>query len=187
MAPKIKVTKAEIIEAAIKITRKYGKDAVNARSIATELGCSTQPVFSNFQSMDELQAEALQYAYNIYWGFLKKEAESGNYPKYKAFGMAYIRFAEEEKELFKLLFMYDRRDEAPKFTSDYAESVKMIMEANNTSYELAELMHLEMWTCVHGIATMLATSFIKLEWDLISDMISDVYHGIRARHLTEEK
>ena len=48
-------------------------------------------------------------------------------------------------------------------------------------------MHLEMWTCVHGIATMLATSFISLEWDLISDMLSDFYHGLRARHLKEEK
>ena len=34
----------------------------------------------------------------------------GKYPPYKASGMAYIRFAKEEKELFKLLFMRDRSD-----------------------------------------------------------------------------
>ena len=32
---------------------------------------------------------------------------TGKYLPYKANGMVYIRFAREEKELFKLLFMYD--------------------------------------------------------------------------------
>ena len=118
---------------------------------------------------------------------MKKETESGKYPKYKAFGMADIRFAEEEKELFKLLFMCDRGGEAPNFTVDFTESVEMIMKMNNTTREVAELMHIEIWTCVHGIATMLATSFVKFEWDFISDMISDVYNGLRLRHLSEEK
>ncbi len=35
---------------------------------------------------------------------MRKEVESGEYPACK--GMAYIRFAKEEKELFKLLYMY---------------------------------------------------------------------------------
>ena len=35
----------------------------------------------------------------------------GKYPPYKASGIAYIQFAKEEKELFKLLFMRDRTGE----------------------------------------------------------------------------
>ena len=46
-------------------------------------------------------------------------------------------------------------------------------------------MHLEMWTCVHGIGSMLATSFLELDFELISRMLSDVYQGIRRRHLEE--
>ena len=34
-----------------------------------------------------------------------------NYPPYKAMGMGYIRFAAEERELFRLLFMRDRSGE----------------------------------------------------------------------------
>ena len=62
----------------------------------------------------------------------------------------------------------------------------MIMAANRITREKATLMHLEMWTCVHGIATMLATSFLSFEWELISDILSDVYQGIRTRHISEE-
>ena len=119
--------------------------------------------------------------------FLRSEMESGKYPPYKSFGMAYIRFAKEEKELFKLLFMCDQSQKSWTPTLDFEESVKMIMNANGVTKEKAELIHLEMWTCVHGIATMLATSFVSLEWELISDILTDVYLGIRARHLSEVK
>ena len=100
--------------------------------------------------------------------------------------MAYIRFAKEEKELFKLLFMRDRTDEEIATSPDFEESVQMIMQANKVSQETARLIHLEMWTCVHGIGTILATSFMPLDWELISNMLTDVYQGIRARHVAKE-
>ena len=187
MPPKVKITKENIIETAISLVRESGVGAINARAIASVLGCSTQPIFSNFETMDELQNEVIVVAYDHYLGFLKKEAERGKYPQYKAFGMAYIRFAEEEKELFKLLFMRDRRGADLTPTSDFEISVEMIMNANGISREKAELMHLEMWACVHGIATMMATSFLSLDWEIISNMLTDVYMGARSRHLSEEK
>ena len=187
MPPKVKITKKDITETALELVRGSGEVAINARSIAAALGCSTQPVFSNFATMDELKSAVVSAAYELYLNFLKNEAESGKYPKYKAFGMAYIRFAKEERELFKLLFMCDRggADMAPK--QDFEQSVEMIMTANGISREKAELMHLECWAFVHGIASMIATSFLELDFELISNMVTDVYMGIRARHLAEEK
>ena len=71
-------------------------------------------------------------------------------------------------------------------SSDFEESAQIIMHSNGVTIETARLMHLEMWSCVHGIGTMLATSFLSLEWELISGMLTDVYQGIRARHLSKE-
>ncbi len=187
MPPKIKITKSDIIETALELIRKNGEEALNARSIAAAMGCSTQPIFSNFETMEELQGEVIRAAYDRYLSFLKSEAEGGKYPQYKAFGMAYIRFAKEEKELFKLLFMRDRKGEGLTPTADFEYSVEMIMRANGITKEKAELMHLEMWTCVHGIGTMLATSFLSLDRELIENMLTDVYQGIRARHLSKEE
>ncbi|MBO5883358.1 MAG: TetR/AcrR family transcriptional regulator [Clostridia bacterium] len=188
MPPKVKITKEDIIKTALDLLRKNGEGAINARNIASELNCSTQPVFSNFSTMEELYEATVSAAYELYLDFIKKECESGKYPRYKAFGMAYIRFAKEEKELFKLLFMCDRTDEDTSPSSpDFEESVQMIMEANRVSPEKAKLMHMELWVFVHGIGTILATSFLPLEWELISDMVTDIYQGIRARHVSLEE
>ena len=186
MPPKVKVTKEEIINAALALVQENGADAINARSIAASLACSTQPIFSNFSSMEELEKEVILAAYNLYLAFITRETKSGNYPPYKAYGMAYIRFAKEEKELFKLLFMRDRTNEEIAPSPDFEESVQMIMRANGVSQEIARLIHLEMWTCVHGIGAMLATSYLSLDWELISNMLTDVYQGIRARHVAKE-
>ncbi len=183
MAPRIKVTKDDIIATAIKLIRTNGDGSINARAIANALNCSTQPIFSNFDSMEELEQEVIVGIYNIYLSFLTNEARSQKYPQYKAYGMAYIRFAKEERELFKILFMRDRTNEENSISIDFEESVQMIMKSTGLSYEKAQFMHFEMWTCVHGIATMIATSFFELEWDVISQMTSDVYHGVLSKHL----
>ena len=180
MPPKVKITREDIVNTAIALIRTSGADALNARAIAASLRCSTQPIFSNFHTMEELQGATVAAAYEIYLDFLKKESLSGKYPQYKSFGIAYIRFAREEKELFKLLFMCDREGKELTPTPDFDASVDLIMNANGITRESAERMHLEMWACVHGIATMHATSFLTLEWELISDMLTDVYSGIRV-------
>lgn len=188
MPPKIRITKEEIVKTATELVRKNGEGAVNARSVAAALNCSTQPIFSNFATMELLQEAVIASAYNdIYLEFLRSEAESGKYPQYKAFGMAYIRFAKEEKQLFKLLFMRDREGKDLTPTLDFTISVDMIMKGCGITREKAELMHLEMWACVHGIAVMSATSFLELDWELVSNMLTDVYQGLRARHLSERE
>ena len=186
MPPKVKVTKQDIIDTALALIREGGASTLNARGIAAALNCSTQPIFSNFANMDELQEAVKVAAYAHYLTFLQSETERGEYPQYKAMGMAYIRFAKEEKELFRLLFMWDRAGKDLVPTADFRASVEIIMQANGLSREKAELMHMEMWTCVHGIAAMLATSFFAPEWELISQMLTDVYQGIRARHTLKE-
>ena len=187
MPPKVKITKEDILQAALDLLRREGETAINARNIAAALGCSTQPVFSNFATMEGLQTAVVSAAYALYLGFLRREVENGKYPVYKSLGMAYIHFAKEEKELFKRLFMCDRAGGELVPTDDFKASVEIIMNANGVSREAAELMHLEMWACVHGIATMQATSFLELDEELVSRMLSDVYQGLRANYTAEEE
>ncbi len=186
MPPKVKITREEILDTALSLLRESGESAINARSLATAIGCSTQPIFSNFESMELLREGVIEHVYLRYLSFIEKELATGKYPPYKAYGMAYIRFAKEEKELFKLLFMRDRTGEDFSLSPDFEASVRMIMEANRISRETATLMHMEMWTCVHGIATILATAFLSLDEELISRMMTDVYQGVRSRLIGEE-
>ena len=186
MPPKVRITKEDITRASLELVRSIGPEGLNARKLATFLDCSTQPIFSNFSTMEELQKATISEAYNLYLSFIKREVNEGNYPTYKAYGMAYIRFAMEEKQLFKLLFMRDRSAEDISPSPDFKESVQIISKTTGLSYKRAELLHLETWTCAHGIGVMLATSFLPLEWELASNMLSDVYQGILSKHLSED-
>ena len=186
MPPKVRITKEDIVNVAIGLVRDNGVNSLNARAVAAALGCSTQPVFSNFATMKELQLEVRRVLYRHYLDFLMQETKNEELPKYKAFGMAYIRFAKEEREFFKLLFMCDRTGEDLSPTEDFEESAKIIMNANGVSIETARFMHLEMWAFVHGIAVMIATSFLTLDTSLISRMLTEAYKGICLRY-TEDK
>ena len=48
-----------------------------------------------------------------------------------------------------------------------------------------KLFHLEMWAYVHGIATMFATGFMDLPWELVSQMLTDFYQGLRKQYEVE--
>lgn len=183
MPPKIKTSKEDIINAAVEIVRIGGSQALNARTIASFLNCSTQPIFSNFTSMDELRLAVIKKADVMCHEYMLRETETGQFPPKKAYSMAYIRFAKEEKELFKLLYMRDRAGESNTEDSEIAKQMS-IMIHNSTGLEGMELsiFHLEMWSFVHGIATMLATGYLDLDWDLISKMITDAYWGLRKQY-----
>ncbi len=183
MPPKVKITKEDIINAAVDIVRNNGAQAINARTVASILNCSTQPVFSNFATMDELRIAVVEKSDLLCEEYMQREVESGNFPTYKANGMAYIRFAKEEKELFKLLYMRNRMGEAIPEESEHINKMESIVH-NNTGLVGADarLFHLEMWAYVHGIATMFATGFLDLDWELVSKMLTDAYQGLRKQY-----
>ena len=52
--------------------------------------------------------------------------------------------------------------------------------------EKSSLFHLEMWSYVHGIATMMATNYLDLDIKLISEMLTDAYLGI-LKHYEKKK
>ena len=57
-----RISRDEIIDAAVEVLRDGGFSAVNARSVAKKLGCSTQPIYLSFKSMDELKTALTERA-----------------------------------------------------------------------------------------------------------------------------
>ncbi len=186
MPPKVKTTKEDIINTALEIVKKSGAQSINARNIASVLNCSTQPIFSNFKTMDDLRYEVVKKADKLCQDYMQREVEKGEYPPYKASGMAYIRFAKEQKELFKLLYMRDRTQETFIEQSEINDKMESIVHSNTgLEGESKKLFHLEMWAYVHGIAVMFATDYVNLEWELVSKMLTDCYQGLKKQYGTE--
>lgn len=186
MPPKVKVTREAIVHTSVEMVRRQGADSLNARAVAAVLGCSTQPIFSNFATMEELRLAVVAEADALSNTYILREVESGEYPPYKASGMAYIRFAKEEKELFKLLYMRDRAGEdIPKEWEISQPTESILHTSTGLKGDTAKLFHLEMWAYVHGIATMFATGFVDLPWKLVSRMLTDAYQGLRKQYEME--
>ena len=183
MPPKFMFTKKEIAAAALNIVRSAGMSGLTARALAAELGCSVKPIFGLFRSMEEVQQEVLTAANELYQSAIQSGMSSGKYPPYKASGMAYIGFAREERELFKLLFMRDRSGER---IEEDRESIRPLLELIQKNLGVSEddayLFHLEMWVYVHGIATMIATSYLDWDDEFVSKVLTDAYVGLKYRY-----
>ncbi len=181
MAPKIKIDKEKIIETAADIVRQQGESGLNARNIARALNCSTQPIFSNFPSMNDLKNEVVAFAEQVYKRYITAVILTQKYPEYKAYGMAYIFFAKEEKGLFKLLYMRERSGEDINDNTPFINEVYSVLQ-KNTGYNIdkAKLLHLEMWTFVHGLAVLAATDYLNLDEEMCSKMLSDVFLSLKG-------
>ena len=186
MPSKTKVTREQILSAGLALARAGGPQAVNARAVAAKLGCSTQPVFSNYASMEALQQDVLAAAQAVADAYMDPAA-GPDHPPYKAVGMGYIRFAAEEPALFRWLYMRDRSGEPP--ADDRAENagvVRLIMDKTGLSPDAAWLFHLEMWLFVHGVAATMATGYVHWDTALVGDMLTDVFQGLQARFAGKE-
>lgn len=181
MPPKIQFTKGDLLRAAFHITRTQGIAALNARAIARELGCSTQPIFRAFRSMDEIHQEMLRMAMETYSDYIAGSTKLAPMP-YMGSGMAYLLFAKEERELFKLLFMRDRMstsalDEPNDVTMDYV--IKLVMKNTGFTRERALDFHYHLWIFTHGLASMIATRFLDLPTDEMMRLLSEQYQATR--------
>ena len=182
MPPKVKYSKEEIIRAAVELTRERGFEAVTARDVGARLGTSSKPVYTAFASMGELKDAVTKEAAARFDAFRLQEIAAGKYPAYKCVGMAYIRFAKEERNLFRLLFMRDRTSETPDPNEhSYQDSIRIVSDQTGLDTQSAGLFHAEMWVAVHGIAAMFATSYLDWDMELVSRMLTDLYEGLKAR------
>lgn len=101
MPPKAKFTRDIIIQAGLSIVRENGIEALTARALGAKLGSSARPIFTVFQSMDEVQAEVKESAKSIYDEYVRKGLEQEL--AFKGVGTQYIVFAMQEPKLFQLL------------------------------------------------------------------------------------
>lgn len=155
MPPKFKFKREEIVEAAVNLTRRGGVDAVTARGIAGELGVSTQPIFTCFKNMEEAKEEVRIYAEKLCHNYLEKGVEASI--PFFGFGMAYIRFAKEEPELYKMLFINpDKKGES---MLDTLSGIRLIViNSIEKTYRFNEKeskrLFRDLWLATHSIATL---------------------------------
>lgn len=189
MPPKSKFTEQEILRAAVEETERNGFDHLTARTLAAALGSSPRPIFTVFNSMDEVKDGVIAAARDIYTGYVNEGlAES---PAFKGVGKAYIRFAAGHPKLFALLFMREQEcrpsvNDVLGVIDDSAERIiQSLIDAYGLTVERAKRVYLHMWLYTHGIAVSLATKLCTFTPELISQMLTEVMKSIMQSVLRE--
>ncbi len=101
MPPKSSFTRGMLLDAAFKIVRGKGRDGLSARSLASELNCSTMPVYSYLKSMKKLDTELRQKAIDL---MITYQTTPRTGQPFLDMGLGYVMFAKHEKNLFRFLF-----------------------------------------------------------------------------------
>lgn len=180
MPPLAKYSKESVIEAAFKIVKEEGIAQLNARRIAKELNCSVQPIFSNFENMDDLKKHLYQKIINEFYDFVTKKIDD-KIPPYKQIGINYVYFAKKEPILFNILFMNENgliENDFVNIEDKFSIIKKIIVKTTSISADETKDFHIKMWLFVHGIASIVATNTNFFTDKQISDLLSSQFQAL---------
>ena len=181
MPPKAKITKEMIIDAAFEITREHGIEAVNARTIAEKLGCSTQPVLYYFKRIGDIKSAVWKKTDDFHTDYIMDIRSS---EPMMDIGLNFIRFAATEKNLFRLLFQSDGLVEKEVtdmvWTGSASPMLEVLMRTEHVDLEGARSIFSTIGFYVHGFASLLANNSMEYNEESARVMLKRV--GIGARY-----
>lgn len=192
MPPKSKFTKSEIIEAAFEIVRLEGFGALTARALGAKLGSSARPVFTVFNSMDEIVQEIIRSARELYAEYINKGLCQTEIPAFKGVGMQYIQFAIDEPKLFQVLFMSEQpqkpdvKNVLPIIDDNYPQILYSVEKCFSLNQKDSQWVYRHLWIYSHGIAVFCATKMCIFTMDEIDKMLTEVCMSI-LRKVREDR
>ena len=176
MPPKAKFTKEQITKAALGVVSEKGAQALTAKELGAALGTSTTPIFTVFNSMQEVQDAVMLAAMERFEEYAHKAAHLG--PVFKQVGMQMILFAKEEPKLYQLIFM-SSISEAQTFDDIYAhlgsvadECLDVLQKDYDLSKDNAKTLFEHVWIHTFGIGALCATGMCDFSHEQIAEMLT---------------
>ena len=159
-----KISRGAILDAAVEVLRDGGFSAVNARSVAKKLGCSTQPIYASFRNMEELKAALTEQAIAMHTQRVRASlrAHAGNDSRYSSYGMGFVKFAAEEKQLFRWLYLEGEQQGPYQNDVLLSEVIAVIVEEFGYSEAVARRFHQDMIYFSYGLAILANTDHLYL-------------------------
>lgn len=175
MPPKPKFKKEEIIAVALDLVSEKGIDALTARELGAKLGSSARPIFTVFNSMEEVQEAVRDAAMKRFESYAEKAIHYT--PIFKQVGMQMILFAMEEPKLYQLLYMSENSS-ATNFEGifdrlgDVAQMcVDVIQRDYGLSQDDAKTLFEHVWIHTFGIGALCATGMCRFSQEKIIQML----------------
>ena len=176
MPPKPKFTREEIVAAALELVSEKGMSALTSRDLGIRLGSSARPIFTVFNSMQEVQDAVMLAAMERFEEYAHKAAHME--PVFKQVGMQMILFAKEEPKLYQLIFM-SSISEAQTFDDIYAhlgsvadECLDVLQKDYDLSKDNAKALFEHVWIHTFGIGALCATGMCDFSHEQIAEMLT---------------
>lgn len=177
MARKAVITKEILLESAFELMQEEGYEQVTARKLAVKAGCSTQPIFRLYENMEQLIGEVYEKAAAFFEEFYAAYPRWVETP-FVTLGMAYIRFAVEESNIFRLLFLSEHRGKRSMYVLLNGRTGAVGREAAKAKEEGvkdAGTLFMKMWIFIHGAACMALTDDFDLTEKETLELLKDSY------------
>ncbi|MGA8331409.1 MAG: TetR/AcrR family transcriptional regulator, partial [Mycobacterium sp.] len=155
----------EILDAATELLLDTGQaKAVSIRSVADRVGVTPPSIYLHFQDKDALlDAVCARYFEKLDEEMQRVSAgQSSNVEVLRAQGLAYIRFATETPELYRIATMGEWRSDsdvdaalASSAFEHMCATVRALIDEGTFPLGDASGIALELWTAVHGVASLL--------------------------------
>ena len=175
MPTTLKITKDKILDAAFSIAREKGIECVSNRELAKKLNSSIRPIYYQFKNVEELNKELYIKIEKYFYSYIL-ENMTDDMPKYKQVGINYIKFAKNENNLFKILFMSGSKYVPKEFIlqedEDFKEIAKLIKVSTKLSDKDIKTFQTKMCMFSHGIATLVASHTVSLSDEQIKELLS---------------
>lgn len=179
MPPRSELTKADVSSAAFELVRQQGFEAVTARNVATAIGCSTQPIYSLYANIDELKSDVYDQAAVFARECMLDCRDDGNSPALNV-AIGFLRFAQEEKQLFRTLYLSGYKTYNPHTDQFLAEqlttrSLRHSKRLRDASDEQLKRIFLKLMIYMIGIGTLLNTRTLELDMGEAIGMVREMY------------
>ncbi len=179
MPPKTRITKEMIVRAAVEVARQGGYESINARTVAAQLHCSTQPVMYHFSTMEALKQAAYAQADRQHSDYLM--ASSPGQDPILGIGLNYIRFAVEEPQLFRFLFQSGYAKENNLMEMIASEELLPVLAAMQAGTgldpEQTRQVFLTVALFAHGYASIIVNNGLEYNEKLVAQHLTDAWNG----------
>lgn len=186
VARKKEIDKQRILDAAYKLAVRGGIESLTARNIAKAVNCSTQPIYLEFENMQDLRNQVLARISDE----LKSNTLQQNFTGEPLIDLdlSYLYFAKEHVDLFRAMFVdgkFGNQMIVDTLMGLGLEKFKQQFDAEQFSEERLNHIVISNWIAATGLATLLINKMANFsQAQMISVLKAQIHEAMLNDRLT---
>lgn len=186
MARKKEIDKQRILDAAYKLAVRGGIESLTARNIAKAVNCSTQPIYLEFENMQDLRNQVLARISDE----LKSNTLQQNFTGEPLIDLdlSYLYFTKEHVDLFRAMFVdgkFGNQMIVDTLMGLGIEKFKQQFDAEQYSDERLKHIVIANWIAATGLATLLINKMANFtQAQMVSVLKAQIHDAMLNDRLT---